>query len=287
VGSSAQGKRTTSSLFAQDDIRFNETFSLNLGGRYDRDTLASSQFSPRAALIVNLPAATVLKLMSGKAFRPPNAYETSYSYPGTQLAGGTLKPERISTSEISLEQAIGSHGRWTASMYRNRYKDLLETTTDFATGLQQVQTVGDARTEGLELGARYRFDGGIDVRGSLAWQRSEDSDIGGAPLPNSPRRLAKLLAIVPFGAYELGWETYYTGTRREVFGTEIGGQTVSHATLSGRFSRNLRWQMKASNLFDRRLVTVAGPEYSLGAAGNVPTIPDYGRHLQVNLTADF
>ena len=45
--------------------------------------------------------------------------------------------------------------------------------------------------------------------------------------------------------------------------------------------------MRASNLFDRRVVTVAGPEYSLGAAGNVPTISDYGRQLQIHLTADF
>ena len=284
VSDLVQGKRTTTSVFAQDDIRVNEALSLILGGRYDRDTRGGRQFSPRGALIVNLPAATVLKLMSGKAFRPPNAYETSYSYSGLQLAGGALKPERISTSEISLEQSIGSHARWTTSMYRNRYRDMLETTTDFATGLQQVQSVGDARTEGLELGARYRFDGGVDVRGSLARQRSE---AGGAPLPNSPGRLAKLLAIVPLGAYELGWETYYTGPRRDVFGTEIGGQTVSHAALSGRFTRNLRWQARVSNLFDRRLVTVVGPEYSLGQAGNVPTILDYGRQLQINVTTDF
>ena len=287
VGGLFQGKRTTTSVYAQDDIRFNETFSLNMGGRYDQDTLGSRQFSPRAALIVNLPAATVLKLMSGNAFRPPNAYETSYSYPGTQLAGGTLKPERIATSEISVEQAIGSHGRWTSSLYRNLYRDLLGTTTDFATGLQQVQTIGDARTEGIELGARYRFDSGADLRASVALQRSEKINAGGAPLTNSPRKLAKVLATVPLGFYELGWESYYTGSRVDVFGTGIGGMTVSHAALSGRFTRNLRWQVRARNLFDRRLVTVVGAEYSVGQAGNVPTILDYGRQLQASVTADF
>jgi iron complex outermembrane receptor protein len=285
TGGLIQGKRTTTSVFAQDDIRFNDTFSLNLGGRYDRDTLDSRQFSPRGALIVNLPGATVLKLMAGKAFRPPNAFESNYSYPGMQLAAGTLKPERIATTEIALEQALGAHGRWTASMYRNRFKDMLGTVTDFSTGLQQIQNIGDARTDGLELGARYRFSGGVDVRGSLSWQRSEDA--AGAPLPNSPQRLAKLLAIVPLGAYELGWETYYTGPRRDVFTNRVGGQTVSHAVLSGRFNRDLRWQVRASNLFDRRVVTVLGPEYSLGAAGNVPIIPDYGRQLQIHLTVDF
>ncbi len=285
TGGLSKGGRTTSSLFAQDEIRFNETFALTLGGRYDRDTLGSSQFSPRGALVVSLPAAMVLKLMSGKAFRPPNAYETSYSYPSTQLAGGHLNPERISTEEIALEQAIGIHGRWTASMYRNHFKDLLGVVTDLTTGLQQVQTVGDARTRGLELGARYRFNGGEDVRGGLSWQHSMNAV--GAPLPNSPRRLAKFLATMPIGAYELGWETYYTGPHLDGFGGRVGGQTVSHAALSGRFSRDLRWQVRASNLFDRRLATVVGAEYSLGAAGNVPTIADYGRQLQINVTADF
>ena len=285
VGGLSEGGRRTSSLFAQDEIRFSDAVTLNLGGRYDRDTLGSRQFSPRGALVVSLPAAMILKLMAGKAFRPPNAYETSYSYPGTQLAGGNLKPERISTEEIALEQAIGTRGRWTASTYRNHFKDMLGTLTDFTTGIQQVQTVGDARTDGFELGAHYRFDGGYDVRGSLAWQHSENAT--GAPLPNSPRRLAKLLATMPIGAYELGWETYYTGPRLDTFENRVGGQTVSHATLSGRFTRDLRWQVRATNLFDRRLVTVAGQEYSLGPAGNVPTIADYGRQLQINLTADF
>ncbi len=285
IGGSIDGSRRTVSLYAQDDVRFNDVFSLNLGGRYDHDTLGSSQVSPRGALVVKLPAATVLKLIAGQAFRPPNAYETSYSYPGDQLAGGTLKPERIITTEIAVEQAIGARGRWTGSMYRNRFKDLLGIVTDFTTGLQQIQTVGDARTDGLELGARYRFEGDVDVRGSLAWQRSEVAN--GALLPNSPERLAKFLAVVPLGAYELGWETYYTGVRRDVFGAKVGGQTVNHAVLSGRFTRNLRWQVRARNLFDRRFATVAGPEYSLGAAGNVPTIVDYGRQLQVHLTVDF
>ena len=280
-----EGSRRTVSLYAQDDVRINDIFSLNLGGRYDHDTLGSTQLSPRGALVVKLPAATVLKLMSGLAFRPPNAYETSYSYPGLQLAGGALKPERIATTEISLEQAIGARGRWSGSMYRNRFKDLLGVVTDFTTGLQQIQTVGDARIEGVELGARYRFNGGVDVRGSLTWQRSEGAN--GAPLPNSSQRLAKLLAIVPLDAYELGWEAYYTGSRRDVFGANVGGQTVNHAALSGRITRNLHWQVRARNLFDRRLATVAGPEYSLGAAGNVPTIVDYGRQLQLHLTVDF
>jgi len=280
-----KGQRTTTSVFAQEDIRFNEHFALNLGGRYDRDTLDSSQFSPRGALIVNFSEATVLKLMSGKAFRPPNAYETSYSYAGAQLPGGALKPERITTNEIALEQAIGTNGRWTASAYRNRFKDLIGNVTDFDTGLQQIQNIGEASTTGLELAARYLFAGGLDIRGSLAFQRSKDA--AGEPLPNSAQRLAKFLAILPLGTYELAWETYYTGPRRDVFGDQVGGQTVSHAALSGRFTRDLLWQLRVNNLFDQRLAIVAGGEYSVGEAGNVPIIQDLGRQFQFYLTKDF
>ena len=287
IGYLIVGGRRTISLYAQDDIRFSDIFTLNLGGRYDHNTLDRNQFSPRGALLINFSAAMVLKLMSGKAFRPPNIYETNYSYRGTQLAGGNLKPERITTDEIALERAIGTHGRWTTSIYRNRFKDLLGTVTDFSTGLMQIQTHGDARTEGLELSARYRFDNGIDLRGSLSWQRSEDKVLNDEPLPNSPRQLAKFLAILPLGAHELGWETYYVGSRHDIFRNQIGGQTVSHAALSGRISRDLRWQFRVSNLFDCRLATVAGSEYSLSAAGNISTVQDYGRQLQIRLTLDF
>lgn len=286
IGGVMKGKeRRTLSLYAQDDVRLADTFSLNLGGRYDRDTLGSHQFSPRGALVIDLPAATVLKLMTGKAFRPPNAYESNYSYPGTQLAGGDLRPERVVTSEIALEQAIGTRGRWTTALYRNRFSDLLGTVSDFATGMQQIRNVGNARTEGMELGIRYGFVGEIDARGSVSWQRSESGN--GEPLTNTPERLAKLLLTMPLGLCDLGWETYYTGPRRDVFGARVGGQTVSHATISGRFSRDLRWQARANNLFDRRLSMVVGAEYSLGPAGNVPTVTDYGRQMQVNLSYDF
>jgi outer membrane receptor protein involved in Fe transport len=286
-GGLTANSRRTLSLYVQDDIHFTEAVAVDIGGRYDRDSQNNSQFSPRGAVLIKLPAASVLKLMSGKAFRPANAFETDYSFPGSQAAGGKLKPERIITDEIALEQAIGRHGRWSASMYRNRFMDLLGTTTDFTTGIQQVRTVGGARTEGLDLGGRYRFDGGIDLRGSLSWQRCNDDDLSGAPLPNSPRRLGKLLAVVPIGSYEIGWETYYSGPRFDYFGGQVGGQTVSHLAVSGRYNRNLSWQLRATNLFDRKLATVVGPEYSLGAAGNVPTITDYDRQVQIRLTVDF
>ncbi|CAK0766053.1 iron complex outermembrane recepter protein [Gammaproteobacteria bacterium] len=286
IGGLITSDRRIVSLYAQDDISVSDIFTLNLGGRYDY-TFDSSQFNPRGALLVNLPAAMVLKLMLGKAFRPPNAYETNYSYPGSTLAGGNLKPERVATDEIVLEQVIGTHGRWTASLYRNRFSDLLKTITDYNTTIQQVQTSGGAYTKGLELNAYYRFNSGLDLRGSLSWQRSKDEALTDKPLFNSPRQLAKFLAIVPIGGYELGWETYYIGSHNDVFENQVGGQTVSHAALSGRFNRDLRWQLRVSNLFDRKLYTVIGPEYSMGMAGNIGTIPDYGRQLQIHLTLDF
>ena len=285
VGIRTESQRSTLSLYAQDEIRFSDQATLSLGLRSDSDSNDIHQVSPRGALVLHLPEETVLKLMSGKAFRPPNAYESDYSYPGVQTPGGTLKPERIATTEIALEKALGTQGRWSISAYRNQFQDLLGIVTDPTTLIQQIQTIGDASTEGLELGGRYRLDNGIDLSGSVSRQRSED--MASAPLPNSAEQLVKLLAIVPVGTYELGWETYYTGARRDVFGQQIGGQTVSHAALSGRIHRNVRWQFRVNNLFDRALQTVVGAEYSVGTAGNVPTLTNPGRQTQFHLTLDF
>ena len=285
LGGADDDPRRTASVYAQDEIRLGARLTFNMGARYDRDTLGIRQLSPREALVIQLPAATVLKLIAGRAFRPPNAFEEDYSYPNSELPGGDLKPERIASTELALEQSMAAQARWTASLYRNRFTDLLDTVTDFSTGLQQVRNIGSARTEGLELGARFRLDGGADLRGSASWQASAGPH--GGPLPNCPQRLAKFLGTLPMGAYELGWESYYTGPRHDGFGAPVGGQTVSHATISGRLQRDLRWQLRVTNLFDRPLRNVVGDEYSLGPAGRVPTIADYGRQWQIRLTEAF
>jgi iron complex outermembrane receptor protein len=265
--------RTAVGIFAQDDIALGERATLSAGLRYDRISGGATHghLSPRLALIVQPRPGTVVKAISGAAFRPPNAFETDYAFAGTNIANPALRSERIHTTEIGLEQDFGAYTNLTAALYRNRIRDLITIETDPATGMQQHHNVGRVDAQGLEFEARTQL-GEVSLRGSVAWQRVRHES--GAEIANAPRQLAKLLFAAPLaGSLRLGWESHYMGRRTtdagvvSTTGGDVGGHVVSHATLSGDFGRGVEWQLRLRNVFDRRYGSVAGTEFSANFPG--------------------
>ncbi|HEX7157289.1 MAG TPA: TonB-dependent receptor, partial [Burkholderiaceae bacterium] len=68
-------------LFVQDDVRASERVNLSAGARFDSDTGVDPRVSPRLGIIVRPSEATVVKLLYGSAFRPPNLNELAYPAP--------------------------------------------------------------------------------------------------------------------------------------------------------------------------------------------------------------
>lgn len=260
--------RRSLGVFVQDDIQLGEVVTLSAGVRHDSITGPGtvSEVSPRLALIMQPRSGTVVKLIAGSAFRPPNGFETDYAFAGTNLANPGLRPERIATTELGLEQAFGTHGKLTASIYRNRMSDLVAMERAAATGLQQHRNVGQVEARGGDVEVATQL-GAVALRGSFAWHRVRHES--GAEVANTPRHSAKLLLTMPLvAATRLGLETYYTGRRTTdsgaiaVTGNPIGGHVVSHAAVTGNFWRGGQWQLRVSNLFDRRYSAVVGTEFS-------------------------
>lgn len=268
----ADARRRSLGLFVQDDWSIAEWLMLSAGLRQDsiRDHSRATHFSPRLALIVQPLPATTVKLIAGNAFRSPNAFETDYSYLGTNDPNPALRPESIHSLELGIEQIFNGKTRISASLYRNHIHDLVALETDPLTGMQQHHNVGGATARGLELELRTPFAtrwGEAAMRGSVAWQQARHES--GAAIANTPARLVKLLLSAPLpGSLQLGWETHYLGPRTSdsgvvgVAGERVGGHALSHATLTGTLARGLSWQARVSNLFDRRYGLVAGTEFS-------------------------
>ena len=94
---------TTWATYIQDELSLTSKVIVNAGVRVDRYGDLPWEASPRAG-VVYLPApSTALKLLYGRAFRAPNAYEKYYyeAPPESELA---LAPERITTLEGVWEQ---------------------------------------------------------------------------------------------------------------------------------------------------------------------------------------
>lgn len=284
--------RQTIGIFVQDDWTISEHLWLSAGVRHDHYEGSGGNVSPRLALIAQPQPETTIKLISGRAFRPPNAFETDYAFAGSNLPNPALQPERIRSDELGVEQQIGGHLHLAGSLYRNRISQLVALEIDPATGFQQHHNVGSATARGLEIELRGGWRD-FSLRASTAWQDVRHDS--GAVVANTPRRLAKLLwsTVLP-GDLRLAGETHYLGRRTtdsgdvRTAGDVVGGHAVTHLALSSAPRNGFSWGLRITNLFDRRYAHVAGTEFSAAFPGAMiapmPLILQDERAWQAQLT---
>ena len=158
----------------------------------------------------------------------------------------------------------GDGWRLSGSLFRNRFSELIDPSTDPVSGLGQYRNTPGVRTRGVEAEAEYLAAGGWRVRASWTGTRTEDT-ARQAPLPNAPRSLLKLHSSVPLpwpGAM-LALEWQRVGERLSLLGATLPAHQVTGLTL--RLAPTGRaWSMTAglSNAFNTRYADPGGPEHS-------------------------
>jgi len=265
-------------VFAEDQVELGEHWGLNLALRHDRDHGQSPRWSPRVALLWRPTPEWVLKAIHGRAYRPPNAFESWYE---VHAVGGykrnpQVRPESVRGSEFALEWRPTVHDRISASLYRNRATQLLVLQHDPADDLLEFRNLGSLRAQGLELEWERLWRGGTRLRASMSLQRASDSGEGLAAY--APRRAAKLAAIVPLGG-DWTWGT-------EVQALSRRGPAAGHALVHLTLAKALPLQGWAASLhledaLDRQPDDL-GPEPQ-----QVPRAPQRGRSVTLRLDWSF
>ena len=268
-----------SALYVQDEWRFGRAI-LNAGLRFDRYSTFGSASSPRLALIVPVVQGTTLKLLGGNAFRVPNAYELYYTDGNaTQMANPALRPEKIRTRELVVEQRLPKGWRGSVSVFDYAIADLIRQVTDPGTGLLVFRNLAQVTASGLSVEAGGRLWERIDLNANLTMQRSRDEQTG-ADLVNSPRRIGKLQLGVPFmdERVQAGVAARYLSPRQTQGGNQIGTSVLFDLTLRARLGASgTTLAFSAYNLFNR-------PYADPGAREHVQdTIPQARRTLWLTL----
>jgi hypothetical protein len=190
----------TFGLYAQDEWRFHPQWLLNVGLRYDKHSDFDAVTSPRAALIWQPTQRLSLKGIVGSSYRTPNAYERFYNDGGdSQNASPDLQPEEVASVELAAGYRFGQNGRVGLSVYRNEITDLIDQVTD-SSGVSTFINQDKVKARGVEVDAENRWVGGVRLRGSIAWQKSEKAD--GTGLVDSPKWLGKAVLCLPVA---FGW----------------------------------------------------------------------------------
>jgi len=264
-----------------------DSLNLNLGLRHDQSDTANNQLSPRLGLIWRPNAENVIKLLYGRAFRAPNAYERNYSYPGVgaMIANPGLKTETIQTYEAVWERYLGEDLRLTASANINQVRNWI-VQVDTGTSLQ-FQNQPGIRSSGIELELEKNFAGGARLRTSYTGQFAPEQPNG---IINSPSRhmvKANFTTPLPMAHWHLGMEANYAS-----------GQITPTSRTSGYAiaNANLRWQPKGDgntevalgiyNLFDKHYAH-SFPDDSLYSGIPRESLAQDGRTWQLKLTHRF
>lgn len=93
-------------IYLQDEIRLHQKWLLNAGLRYDHYDSFGGTVNPRLALIHQATASDTFKLIYGRAFRAPNAYEQFY---GSTTMGAAQKgnPRPATRDHAELRSDLG------------------------------------------------------------------------------------------------------------------------------------------------------------------------------------
>jgi outer membrane receptor protein involved in Fe transport len=277
-------------LYAQDEYTVRPGLIFNAGLRHDIEPLLGGVTSPRLALIYGPDPSRSVKLLYGSAYRAPSAWEQFASQANVQEPNLALKPERIRTAEIVLEQIVRNQLRLTASGFQYRISDLIDEVPDPSTGLLQFRNVGRVQSRGAQFEAEQAWDNGGRLRASYSYQLAEDlnaRDSGADPiLLDSPRHLAKLnyTSPIPVGPLRAGLEVQAMSRRRTTAG-EVGGHTVTNLTvLDPALTQSLTASFSVYNLFD---TSYADPASAALSNLGLDSIPQPRRSFLLKLTYTF
>jgi len=282
---SSSKEASRAGIYAQDEWRLRQDLLLNLGLRYDHNSVSDKDMvNPRLGVIYHLSPVTTLKALYGKSYRLPNAYELYYQVSGTggQKANPDLQTERIRSYELVAEHRLSPSSRISVSAFRNKVDGLITLVQDPADGMYVFRNIDSAIVRGVEMAMEKDWRSGARLRSSYSWQRTENASTGDT-LENSPKHLAKLNFSLPVmeRVWRAGFETLYVGNRNTT-SSQAGGYLLSNLTLfSNRLVKNVEVSASVYNLFDRHYADPTGDEFTQEA------IAQDGRNFRFKLSYSY
>ena len=191
------GKDRLWAVFAQDEWRIVDPFTLYVGCRFDSwrvydgasgvpgsekdyGSNSESQVSPKVAGVWKMLENTTIKGSIGHAFRPPTLYElyrTWTSYGTTYASNPNLKPETLWAYELGANQSFfEGWTRLSLTGYYNDIDDLIYYKNDTATKTKTRMNAGTARTIGVEFGVNQKILDWLWAWGNFSYTNAKITD---------------------------------------------------------------------------------------------------------------
>lgn len=213
--------RSSWALFLEDEWRLVDRLSLTLGARYEDHDAFGGNLSPRGYLVWTANDRWTLKGGLGRGYRTPSVNQLHEGINGATAQGAvitigtpTLEPEISTNTEFGVyfDDLNGFDANIT--YYQTQFKDQISSGTpipncnatnnpnqpgclDLGSGFtqdsfSQAVNIGEAKTRGIEVAARWQFAPEWRISGNYTYSDSEQRSgvDAGAPLTNTPDHMA-------------------------------------------------------------------------------------------------
>lgn len=270
-------------LFAQDEWHVTPALQVSAGLRHDEYDTFGGTTNPRLAVVYDAAQVGTFKLLYGRAFRAPNAYELDYQDGGlTSKAPKSLRPERMESYEAVFESKPLRGLRLTATAFLLNLGGLVAQVQDSVDSLLVFRNVGRVRSQGMEMEADVRLADGASAGASFTLQQASDP-VTRAVLSTTPRYLATAHVSIPAarGRLRTSLAARYVGSQNTGSGVVVGGSTVADLTVLGSLTPALTASAGVYNVFDASFTDPAG-------TGQVAAvIPQNRRNARLSLQVRF
>lgn len=270
--------------YIQDEWKIFDKWTFTGGVRYDEYETFGGTTNPRLALVYQHSDATTIKLLYGRAFRAPNAYELYYNDGGvTTKAPDSLNPETIETYEAVLEQKLNKTLSATVSAFHYTMNDVLDQYVDPSDDLLVFKNLRDVKANGIETALLGKWENGVKGRASYSFVEARDGQTN-AILVDSPKHLAKFNVISPVINDNLfaGLEVLYTSRAKTLTDNYANDFWITNLTLTyENIIKGLELSASVYNLFDVHYGYPGGNEH------REDIIEQDGRSFRIKLTYRF
>ena len=221
-----------------------------------------TRLTPRLSLIWKPGPADVVKVIYGQGFRFPTIFEEYYTDGQTQFANPALKPEVVTSQELTWSRKWSSAFSSQGALILIRGEHTIVPAAN-AVGAEQYVNVPDAtqgRIAQLEL-AWHRS--GLQLSGGAGYY---DMTYNGGMLQNSSRWLAVFKAIQQAGAWSVAAEARFVDARTNpLTPTGTPAWVPANWTLRASLRRDWNWgwaQASVEDLTNSRRRDLVAPEYA-------------------------
>jgi outer membrane receptor for ferrienterochelin and colicin len=271
------------SFYIQDEFQLSSKLSFYLGLRHDNYIDFESSLSPRVGIIYNPWQHHTFKLLYGKAFRAPNAYERKYEDPlyGFKINPNGLSPENAYTSEFIWDYKISSYLTSSTSLYYYRITDLIDQIEDPEDEFYYFENYGKTEAFGADISfeGKFSYSSGAYLRFSYQNTKDESSNT----LTNSPSHLLKLGVFHKiFNPINVAFEYKYGSKRITVYETETDPIHLAKVNVfTDQLLDHFKLSFSVNNLLDSTIKHPGGWEHYQ------PSIIQYGRNYHFSISYGF